>query len=310
MNHSQEWIQTATGPIPAADLGRTYIHEHLRIDLSAYKNDPDADLNEPELIAAELRKIKQQGINALVEVTNRGMGRDVRLSKRLAEDSGIRVIVSTGFYKEPFFPPEVHQLTERELAEILRKELLEGIGDTGIKAHVIGEIGTIQDAIAPAERKVFAAAARAHRETGRPIFTHTTLGTMALEQLQLLQQEGVDLSKVVISHLDLRCDLDYHLRVADSGCFLGFDTIGKLKYESDQRRAELIRELIDRGHLRQIVLAQDITRRSHLTANGGTGYGYLWDEFLPILKRSGVRDEAIETLLVENPRRLLAVQAL
>lgn len=300
-------METATGPIRAADLGRTYIHEHLRIDLSAHKHDPDADLNAPELVAAELRVLKRQGIDALVEVTNRGMGRDARLLRQLSEASGIRVMVSTGFYKEPFLPPEVHDLGERELAEIMRREILEGIADTGVKAHVIGEIGTSRDEIAPAERKVFAAAARAHRETGRPIFTHTTLGTMALEQLQLLRQWGTDLSKVVIGHLDLRCDLDYHLRVADFGCFLGFDTIGKLKYESDERRAQLIRELIERGHLSQIVLAQDITRRSHLAAHGGTGYGYLWAEFLPVLRRNGVGDEAIETLLVENPRRLLGV---
>mgnify|MGYP001417666787 CR=1 FL=1 len=306
MNNRTEIIQTAVGPIQAKNLGRTYIHEHLRINLSAQKNDPDADLNEPAIISAELRYLKKLGIDSLIEVTNLGMGRDVAILKQLAEASGINVIVSTGFYKEPFLPPYVMEMDEASLAAILSKEILYGIDDTGIKAQVIGEIGTSKNEITPDELKIFKAAARAHQETGAPISTHTTLGTMAIEQLKILQEEQVALSKVVIGHLDLHCDFDYYLRIADYSCFLGFDTIGKLKYESDEKRSSLIEKLIRKGYLNQIVLSQDITRRSHLKANGGTGYSYLWEEFIPKLIMAGVGADEIDIMLIDNPQRLLA----
>jgi len=300
-------ITTINGIISGENLGKTYIHEHLKIDLSSQKKDLDAKFDDIDSVIEEMKALKAKGIDTIVEVTNRGMGRDVQAMKTIADAAGIHVIVSTGFYKEPYLPQYVYELEEKEISKLLIKDISEGIDGTNMKAHVIGEIGTSNNAMTPMELKVFKIAARTHLETGRPVSTHTTLGTHALEQLEFFKEFGVDARKVVIGHLDLNCDLEYHLRIADTGCFLAFDTIGKVNYESDEKRIEHIQELICRGHLDQIVLSQDMTRKSHLKVNGGIGYSYLIDHFIPRLMKSGISEEQIDVMMIHNPKRLLKI---
>lgn len=119
--------------------------------------------------------------------------------QKMAAQAGVEITHATGYYKEPFLPPECYTLTEQQLCDIMVKELTEGIEGTGVRATVIGEIGTSKD-ITGTEAKVFRAASRAHAETGAPICTHTTLGTRGLEQLEIFKSFGVDLSRVVLSH--------------------------------------------------------------------------------------------------------------
>lgn len=301
-------ITTINGLIVEENIGKTYIHEHLKIDLSSHKKDLDTRFDDIDSVIEEMKVIKAKGIDTIVELTNRGMGRDIQAMKKIADASGINVIVSTGFYKEPFLPKYIYEMEEKDIIKLLLKEILEGIDDTEIKAHVIGEIGTSKDKITPIESKILKIAAKTHLETGKPISTHTTLGTMALEQISLLKEYGVDLSKVVIGHLDLKCDLDYHLKIADTGCFMAFDTIGKINYQSDEERIKHIKELVNRGHLNQIVLSQDMTRKSHLKVNNGIGYSYLLDNFIPKLMDAGITQEQIDHMLIENPKRLLCVK--
>lgn len=300
-------ISTVGGMIDEKNLGRTYIHEHLFIDLSKVKNDEDARLDETDAIIEELHELKNSGISSIVEVTNRGMGRDMKVLTRIWKETGVNIVPSTGYYKEPFYPEEVYKMDPKEIGRIFVDEVQKGIEDTGVKAHVIGEIGSSKNVITDTELKVFKGAIYAHLETGHPIFTHTTLGTYALEQIKLFKEHSVDMSKVLVGHLDLKCDYDYHLKIADSGCYLGFDTIGKTKYESDEVRIDHIKNLIERGHMDQIVIAQDMTRKSHLRENGGIGYNYISEIFIPMAISQGMTKEQIDHILIENPKRLLKI---
>lgn len=297
-------IWTVKGVIDKEDLKRTCIHEHLYIDLSYVKGDDDTNLNDTESIIDEL---KNSSMDSIVEVTNIGMGRNIEMLNYIGEKTGINIIPSTGFYKEPFFPKEIYEMDYKAIGEIMIKEIIKGIDSTNIRAHVIGEVGTSKDEIKPMELEVLKASIYAHLETGHPIFTHTSLGTMALEQLDLFKEYKVNMSKVLIGHLDLKCDQDYHLRIADSGCYLGFDTIGKTNYEKDETRIEHIKYLIERGHLDQIVLSQDMTRKSHLKKYGGIGYNYIIEVFIPKALSYGITKEQINQMLIENPKRLLEV---
>ena len=302
------YIQTVNGRVLPEDLGLTYIHEHLKADLSAHKGDPDTCYDDLPGVIAELKDLRHKGLGAIVEATNWGMGRDLTAMIQVAEQTGIKVIPSTGVYKEPFLPSWVHTCTEKELAAKMIGEIVQGIGESGIQAHVIGEVGTSAEAITPLERKALRAAARAHCETGHPLYTHTTLGRLGLEQVKLLKEMSVNLCKVVIGHTDLSSDPEIHLRLASSGCYLGFDTVGKDKYQEDTVRAQRIKELVSRGFHEQIVLSQDLTRKSHLRARGGIGYGYLLENFLPLLLEKGVEQRYIDAMLRDNPARLLAVE--
>ena len=203
----------------------------------------------------------------------------------------------------PDGPPQLLEQIEQQLCDIMVKELTEGIEGTGVRATVIGEIGTSKD-ITETEAKVFRAASRAHAETGAPICTHTTLGTRGLEQLEIFKSFGVDLSRVVLSHIDLSADLDYMKRLLDQGVNIAFDTIGKCNYQPDVSRADWLSRLCAEGYDTQIVMSMDITRRSNFADRGGVGYSYLLDTFAPLASEAGVPDRAWENLLYRNALRI------
>ena len=285
--------------------GRTLMHEHLTIDLSAKKNQ-DANLNDDTAMKEDLSELKKSGIDTIVDVTNRCMGRDIERMSALSRGSGINVVAATGYYKSPYLPYELSGMSTSDVAKVMLGEIKNGIGKSDIKAGIIGEIGT-STVITEDERKVFKAACYAQKETGVPIYTHTTLGRLAVEQLDLLKSNGADLSKVVIGHVDLKPDMDYYKRILDYGCYLGFDTIGKVKYQPDEKRAENILRLKDLGYGDRIVLSLDITRKSHLKKYGGYGHVYLFDTFLPMLAKYGLTQQDINNMLIDNPAHVFSI---
>ena len=284
--------------------GITYAHEHITIDLSGPKKDDDCKLDTIEETIKELKELKSKGVCNIIDVTNRGMGRNAPFLTKVKEETGINILSSTGYYKSPFFPEEVYKLSIKELAHIMFMEITEGIDKSGIKAEVIGEIGTSKDNISPEEEKVFRAASRVHVETGKPIVTHTTLGTLGMQQINIFKEYGVNLDKVVISHVDLSGNLDYILRLIDQGVNVAFDTIGKINYQPEDVRVSLLKELTKRGLSEKIVLSMDITRKSHLKYLNGLGYLYLLEKFVPLLKRGGISEAHIDNMIKNNAPRI------
>lgn len=282
----------------------TYAHEHITIDLSGPKQDPDASLKDENTATEEFSALATLGVTTIVDQTGRGMGRDPLYAQKVCDTVGIRLLHSTGYYKEPFLPEECYKLSEKELAAIMIDELENGISDTGIKAHHIGEIGTSKDAITPMEEKVLRAAIGAHLETGASLCTHLTLGRLAKEQLKILKDMNATLSHVVLSHIDLAGDMDYVREVLDSGVNIAFDTIGKLSYMPDTSRAQWLAELCKQGYTDQIVMSVDITRQSHYKINGGIGYAYLLESFVPMALEAGCSQQDLSQILTDNPKRI------
>ncbi len=286
----------------------TLIHEHMAIDLSGPKKDLDCKMDLLTDGLQEIADLKNHGVVRILDCSNRGMGRDIRQVLELEKQTNIQFLFSTGYYKDPFLPMEVNERTVDQLAELMTKEITEGI--EGLRcASVIGEIGTSLNVITPNEEKVFLAACIAHRNTGAPILTHTTLGTMGDEQVELLRKQGVDLSKVLISHVDLKNDFDSIVRLLKSGVNVGFDTIGKINYLPDETRLDWIVRLIDLGYIDQLFLSMDITRKSNLATHGGIGYHYLFDTFIPELKKRHITEAQIQRILSDNPNRFLGGNA-
>ena len=285
--------------------GYTLMHEHVTIDLSGVKKDLDCRLDCFDETVEEFRRLYGYGVRNILEVTNLGMGRDIDYIKRVEEASGIRILVSTGFYKEPFLPEMVGSDTVEELAVLAEKEVLEGIEGTGIRAAAIGEFGTSKNEMKPMEEKVFEAMSLAAVRTGAPVTTHTTLGTLGKEQAEYLIAHDVKPEKIIIGHMDLSQDTEKILELLEMGVNVGFDTVGKLNYCPDIFRVQALQKIAERGRLSQVVLSMDITRKSHLKAFGGIGYGYLFESFLPLLRENGFSEEQIAMLLIHNPRRIL-----
>ncbi|AYN28551.1 phosphotriesterase-related protein [Buttiauxella sp. 3AFRM03] len=281
--------------------GYTYAHEHLHIDLSSFKNNIDCRLDQYDLICAEMKTLYALGVRNIIEMTNRYMGRNPQFMLDIMRDSGMNVVACTGYYQHDFFPAHVATTPVEKLAQEMIDEIEQGIDGTELKAGIIAEIGSSVDVITPDEVKVFAAAALAHRETGCAISTHTSFSTMGLEQLTLLKSHGVDLSRVVVGHCDLKDNLDNILRMIEQGAYVQFDTIGKNNYYPDEKRVAMLQEIASRGLLDHVMLSMDITRRSHLKANGGLGFDYLLTTFVPLLLEAGFSQADVDLMLRDNP---------
>jgi len=285
--------------------GYTLMHEHVHIDLSRIKDDLDTCLDCKEETIKEFKRLYELGVRNILEVTNVGMGRDVAYIDEVAQASGINIIKSTGCYKDPFILENEVSMTTEQLAEFMIKEIQEGFSEGHGKAEAIGEIGTSKNEWTVNERKLFDAAILAHKVTNKPIYTHTTLSTLALEQANYFVGKNADVSKIIIGHVDLNSDIEYILSVLKTGVNVGFDTIGKNNYLPDDIRIEHLLKIEKEGYLGQVVLSEDLTRKSHLLYKGGIGYAYLFENFLPRLKEKGMSQENIDKMLIENPKRIL-----
>jgi phosphotriesterase-related protein len=300
-------VMTVLGPVAPENLGIVLPHEHLLNEAYAMFPSYDSTMEDEDLITREACEFKTAGGRTLVELTTIGIGRNPAGLVRLARATGLQIVMGCGWYREKVYPDYIFEKTTNQLADMLVKDITEGVDGTGIRAGVIGEIGTERNYITPAQERVFRAAARAQKATGVAISTHCThLGELATEQLALLFEEKVDPSRIIIGHLGDRRNLDLELPVARAGAYVQIDHIGFREFQQDTQRARNVAQLIDQGFLSQILLSMDICFNSHLKYYGGKGYDYLLTRFVPLLKEAGVTDSQIQTMLVENPRRVLA----
>jgi phosphotriesterase-related protein len=302
-------IRTILGPIFPQQLGICMIHEHLIIDAWDMWPVPNYSLivDDVELVIEEVHAYRAAGGATIVDVTNIGLGRDPLALRDISRATGVQIVMGCGWYRERVYPTYIQEKSADELAAMLVSEITEGVDGTGIRPGIIGEIGTERKFITPAQERVFRAVARAHLQTGAPISTHTThWGELALEQIALLVEEGVDPQHVIIGHLGDRRDISTLLPIAERGAFLGIDNIGYHEYQREERRAQNVIELIEAGFRSQVLLSMDIATLNDLQSYGGKGFDYLLLKFIPLLQKLGATDEDVQALLVNNPQRALA----
>jgi predicted metal-dependent phosphotriesterase family hydrolase len=309
------YVQTVLGPIEPAELGFTLPHEHTQIALWHVENRWDywqLTRDEP-VILAELEHFRSNGGRALVDLTLPGVGRDPLWLRGLAEASGLHIVMGCGWYRTAYYPADarIDRRSVDELADELVAEITHGVGESGIRPGIIGEIGTDKPWLSPAEERVHRAVARAARRTGLAITTHAVMSAVGLAQLQVFDDEGTDLSRVVIGHADSYPVLDHYLEIIRRGASIEFDFLGMsftpAERHGEGRIIELLCELVAGGHADRILLSQDVCHDSQLERYDGNGYVYLSETFLPRLRAAGVSEPDIEMITVANPRRLLTV---
>lgn len=303
------WARTVRGDVDVAALGPTYAHEHL---LTAprgreHRDDEDLRLDDEERAVAELRSFRAVGGGALLEATTPEMGRNPEALRRVSERSDVHVVAVTGHICEEYWRGALDpdRSSVEELAHAFVRDLTVGMDGTDVQAGAV-KCGTSEDRITSGERKVVLAAAAAQRSTGAPVTTHTTGGTMGLEQVRLLERAGAELEHVCIGHLDRRLRWPEHLALAREGVFLGYDCIAKEQYQPDAERVRFVLRLVEAGHGGQVLLAGDMARRRYLRAWGGSpGYRHILEEFLGRLRRAGLPDDEARDLVVANPAQFL-----
>ncbi|WP_174614740.1 phosphotriesterase family protein [Virgibacillus ihumii] len=301
-------IQTVIGRVEKDKFGVCAAHEHLSIDLSRIKNDRDTILDDVPGMEEELHHFYEASGRSLIELTNDGMGRNVKRLKHLSEVSGVHIVTCTGFYKDPFIPKFARGWSQDQFAAHFINEINEGIDETDIYPGVIGEVGTSKNEIKPIERELILGAGKAGVETGLTVSTHTTLGTLGREQVDMLFGLGLSADQIVIGHQDLNPNKEEVLDVLHSGVYIGFDTIGKINYRPDEERMAFLLDFIEKGFHKQILLSADLTRKSHWKKHGGPGYDLVLRDFIPKLQEAGVSNQVITDLLVNNPANAYSIK--
>ncbi len=251
------------------------------------------------LMADELRAAKSEGIGCIVDGGHPDMGRDINALKQLSKESGLPIVAGAGFYTQPFYPADIKTMSEEQIVQSLVKQCeTDPVG-------VFGEIGSWDDMTAD-ERKVFRAIGKAHLATNLPIFTHTGIpGKAALEQLDLLEDAGVNPSRVVIGHLGNLVDPNVQVQkaICRRGAFVGFDRQGG---PGDAQQVPMVMALLEAGFADRLMFSADISSAAQMKKNGGQGYAKTLTVFVPKLKAAGASDEVLRGIMVDNPRRFLA----
>lgn len=331
------------GAIKAEDLGLTLSHEHLFINLSCLWHEPidprraflvDAPveaetrgllmsdpyhcranlvLDDEDLAVLELLRFKDIGGRTILDLSTQSIGPFPEKLKKVAEKTGVNIIAGTGFYTKRAHPGHVATASVDQLAREMIDDLTVGFKKSGIKAGLIGEIGS-SSPLHSDELKVLKAAAIAHKETGVGINIH--LAIFAREGhnvLDIFESASVPLNKICLSHVDESADPEYQLSLARRGCFVEFDCFGsevyfdedQLREPSDAERVEALIALVVAGFEDQILVSQDVCTRMQLRQFGGMGYDHFLRTIVPRLLHRGIEQSVLDKFLIHNPRRFL-----
>ena len=301
-------VNTVLGPVDVDELGFTLTHEHLHNDqFPVYTSDRNARMYDIEMMVEEVQLYADAGGSTMFEVTPPDLGRNPAGIAEVSRRTGVHILMSTGRYREEFYEAELWKRPAADIATEFTAEIEEGVD--GIRAALIAEIGVNGYHVTPIEERIHRAAARAHNATGVPISTHSPCSEVGLGQLDIFEEEGVDLRRVVVGHCDTWPFIEYHEAIAARGAFVQYDVIRGIFPAEVKRQARLVVEMISRGHIEQLLISQDINREISLVGYGGTGYAYIITTFSDMLREAGVTDEQLRTISVDNPRRLLTGEA-
>ncbi|MEX1007778.1 MAG: phosphotriesterase-related protein [Acidimicrobiia bacterium] len=318
-------VETARGPIDTADLGQVLMHEHVFILSHEFiVNYPDVDGFDADrdvaAAVARMNELVDAGVSTIVDLTVTGIGRDVALVKRVADQTALNIVVATGHYtfnELPLFIEVRARFGGEALADMLAGwfvgDITEGIAHTGVKAGIL-KCATDHPGVTPGVEDVLRAVARAHRATGVPISTHTEAAThRGLEQQKVLESEGVDLSRVVIGHSGDTADLEYLEELLSRGSYLGMDRFGLYGILSFEDRVRTIVALCEKDHVDRLVLSHDAACYNDWFPTGSVPggewhYCHISRDVVPALRAAGLGDAELTTMLVDNPRRLFDKQ--
>lgn len=316
------FIRTLTGDIAPETLGVTYSHDHLFCvpPLWKEKKIDDFMIDDLESSIKDVELFTAAGGQAVYDATAIDYGRDPVALKAISERTGIRIIATAGFNKAIMWPGQmagaggtfqawIDSHSRAEIRDHVVHELTVGMDGTDLKGGV-AKFGTGYNTMSEAEDKVMRAVLDAHKETGSPLHSHTELGTLVLEQLAIVKEEGVDPTRLTIAHVDRNPDHWLHRKAAETGVFLCFDGISRIKYHPESVLIDCILSLIKHGHEDQIVVGGDIARRTMYRnyGEGGLGLGYILESWVPrFVEQAGEAGydgpALFEKFFIANPRR-------
>ncbi|HEX8999153.1 MAG TPA: phosphotriesterase-related protein [Blastocatellia bacterium] len=319
-------INTVRGAVDAEKLGVTLMHEHIFVlSTEIMQNFPEGWGDEEQRVTdaiARLNELKARGVDTVVDLTVIGLGRYIPRIQRIAAQTNINIIVATGVYTYndvPFFfhfqGPGTELGGPEFMTEMFVRDIEQGIAGTGVKAGIL-KCATDSPGVTPGIERVLRATAQAHRRTGVPISTHTHAHTKrGLEQQEIFAEEGVDLSRVIIGHSGDTTDIAYLEELIAAGSYLGMDRFGIDVLLPFEDRVDTVAKMCERGHAGKMVLSHDaacfndwLPERALPAVLPNWHFLHIHNDVIPALKTRGVTDEQLQTMLVENPRKIFETQ--
>jgi phosphotriesterase-related protein len=289
-----------------------FLHAHV------WENRDLLSVQDVATTLAEVTAFKDAGGGAIVDVTSIGLGRDPAKLVEVARRSGIPIVMGAGWYRSAWNPTGHADLDVASLTDEIVRDITVGVGDSGVRAGIIGEVAAMEIVTDPhdsAEVKGVRAAARASRLTGAAITLHQWVrdGVALARTLDIIEQEGGDLTRVVVGHIDAvsAANIPRLVAIAKRGVTLEFDLFGTPYTLSDPRldarpMADAIVALVKAGYAERLLMSHDVCTKIQQKAYGGKGFDYLLTQVVPYLQQRGVSAAQVRTIMVENPRRVLA----
>ncbi|MFN0089528.1 MAG: phosphotriesterase [Acidimicrobiales bacterium] len=313
-------VETARGTIDAEQLGATLMHEHIFVLNPEMQQNFDTGWDEDAVCAdavARLNELKGVGIDSIVDLTVLGLGRFVPRIAKVAAQTELNIVFATGWYTFDNLPHHHLLGSPDSMAELFVRDIVEGVhGTPGLKAGIL-KCATDEPGVTEGVERVLRAVARAHRQTGAPISTHTHApARRGLDQQRIFAEEGVDLSRVVIGHSGDTIEFDYLEQLLQAGSYLGMDRFGLNWPINYEKRLQAVVELVKRGWVERLVLSHDAACHLDQMAPGlveklqsrGWRYTHISKDVIPALLERGVTEAQIRTMLVDNPGRIFSTQ--
>ena len=309
-------ISTTAGSVDEAELGLTLIHEHMRVRSESVSFQFPHLYDEQREYARAIGQVTaamERGVKTICDPTVMEAGRDIRFMSRIAEETGVQLVASTGIYAYHYVQPHFQNRDEDYMADQFVRDIEVGIQGTDIKAGFL-KCCTDHQGVTNDVEKVLRATARASNRTGRPIMTHSHAQSgQGLAQMKVFEEEGVPPERVLIGHTGDTDSLDYIEELLSHGPFIGMDRYGIDVILPTEQRNSTVLELVKRGYSERMMLSQDACCTidwfpDELVAQMAPNWNmtYVLDEIVPTLKKSGVTDEQVDQMMVEAPRRWLA----
>jgi len=322
-------VNTVTGPVSSDELGITLMHEHILFGYPGWEGDRTiAPFDRKTIVntgVEVLKQLKTLGLTTYVDATPNDNGRNPEVYKEISEKTGVNIICSTGYYFEAEgsssywkFRGSLGDVND-EIYELFMKEITTGIQATGVKAGVV-KIGSSKGVITDYEKMMFQAAARVQQDTGVPIITHTQEGTMGPDQAKLLISQGADPAKIQIGHMSDNLDIDYQLKTLEQGVYVSWDRMGLqglVGCPMDEQRYPVIIDLVKRGFADKLMISHDFILNwlgrplnlpeEALPLISNWHPTHLFKNIIPALKKGGITDDQIETIIKDNPKKLFTV---
>jgi phosphotriesterase-related protein len=293
---------TTLGPYRKDQLGMILPHEHVFVDLRTpdqpgYAQAEAADV--VALMAPQIAAIQAQGITALVECSTGGVGRRADLDKAVSVATGMPIVVPTGNYREPWIPEWIKSAGDADLENWMLGELTGQIEDSGVMAGWI-KLSAGDDGITALEERILRAAARAGKQTGAIIGSHTIKGRVVMDQLDIIEDEGYRAERFISIHTQAEPDFELHKAVAARGAWIEYDNLG---WVPDEESVPLILKALETGLGDQLLLSHDMGWFDPAKPGGGEPrpYTHLVDSILPKLRAAGVSEATITQLTHDNP---------